>query len=292
MSVVSNAILLEPSDTLSFLLSSISNDNTQSTLRIISNESTAPMLFKVKTTRPLRYLVRPNQGIIQPGETALVIVVLQKKDCYELLSMNENERSLANDKFLVQSASVTASVASEMAAYDAKQQAVAITEAWNNMPKEKIASKKLRCAFTVEEVVVATEPQNATELSNSLLRTNLALSPSPSPKKQSQKQETSAEVASLRKKYDELVAFTVQLTAQRDNLVNELDDKKFQLKKVQDSVASDAAGLRQRKVPVVPSPHGSTEEHALSSAKVQPNFPLSYLAIVAIVAFILGQLYR
>ena len=47
------------------------------------------------------------------------------------------------------------------------------------------------------------------------------------------------------------MAFTVQLTAQRDSLVNDLDEKRFQLKQSQEAerLASSGAdsGLRQRK---------------------------------------------
>ena len=37
--------------------------------------------MQVKTTEPRRYLVRPNQGMVAPGETGPVNVDLITKEC-------------------------------------------------------------------------------------------------------------------------------------------------------------------------------------------------------------------
>lgn len=41
----------------------------------IKNYYEQPMLFKVKTTMPVNYLVRPNQGIIKPNQDASVKII-------------------------------------------------------------------------------------------------------------------------------------------------------------------------------------------------------------------------
>lgn len=43
----------------------------------MSNPTDKPIAFKVKTTAPKRYCVRPNNGIIVPGKTVSVAVMLQ-----------------------------------------------------------------------------------------------------------------------------------------------------------------------------------------------------------------------
>uniref|UniRef100_F7GG16 Vesicle-associated membrane protein-associated protein A n=1 Tax=Monodelphis domestica TaxID=13616 RepID=F7GG16_MONDO len=60
----------------------------------LRNPSDRKVCFKVKTTAPCRYCVRPNSGIIDPGLTVTVSVMLQPFD-YE-----PNEKS--KHKFMVQ----------------------------------------------------------------------------------------------------------------------------------------------------------------------------------------------
>ncbi|XP_056659813.1 vesicle-associated membrane protein-associated protein A-like [Monodelphis domestica] len=60
----------------------------------LRNPSDRKVCFKVKTTAPCRSCVRPNSGIIDPGLTVTVSVMLQPFD-YE-----PNEKS--DDKFMVQ----------------------------------------------------------------------------------------------------------------------------------------------------------------------------------------------
>lgn len=41
----------------------------------IKNVSDVPILYKVKTTMPVNYLVRPNQGIIKPNQDSSVKII-------------------------------------------------------------------------------------------------------------------------------------------------------------------------------------------------------------------------
>jgi len=68
----------------------------------IRNPNQTPVAFKVKTTAPKQYCVRPNSGRIQPGKEVGVTVLLQ--------AMKEQPPADAKcrDKFLVQSVAVTA----------------------------------------------------------------------------------------------------------------------------------------------------------------------------------------
>ncbi|KAF2847978.1 MSP domain-containing protein [Plenodomus tracheiphilus IPT5] len=71
------------------------------TLRL-KNPHSDPVAFKVKTTAPKQYCVRPNSGRIEPGEDVEVQILLQ--------AMKEDPAPDAKcrDKFLVQSVLVTA----------------------------------------------------------------------------------------------------------------------------------------------------------------------------------------
>lgn len=67
----------------------------------VTNHNAQPVAFKVKTTAPKLYCVRPNSGRIEPGETCEVAVLLQP--------MKEDPplNAKCKDKFLVQTTFIT-----------------------------------------------------------------------------------------------------------------------------------------------------------------------------------------
>ncbi|KAK5992198.1 Vesicle-associated membrane protein-associated protein scs2 [Cladobotryum mycophilum] len=67
----------------------------------IKNPTTSPLAFKVKTTAPKQYCVRPNAGRIEPGQDFDVSVLLQAMKADPPLDAK------CRDKFLVQSAPIT-----------------------------------------------------------------------------------------------------------------------------------------------------------------------------------------
>jgi len=70
------------------------------TLKIRNNNHT-PVAFKVKTTAPKQYCVRPNSGRIEPGKEVEVTVLLQA------MKQEPSLDTKCRDKFLVQSVAVT-----------------------------------------------------------------------------------------------------------------------------------------------------------------------------------------
>ncbi|EXJ55083.1 hypothetical protein A1O7_08008 [Cladophialophora yegresii CBS 114405] len=72
------------------------NHEVTETLKL-TNSNSQPVAFKVKTTAPKQYCVRPNSGMIQPNESVEVQVLLQ--------AMKEEPPldAKCRDKFLVQS---------------------------------------------------------------------------------------------------------------------------------------------------------------------------------------------
>ncbi|KAJ0394479.1 hypothetical protein P43SY_007396 [Pythium insidiosum] len=282
MEAPTQSVVLDPVESLAFQLQPQASPQAVLTIRNVSETRT--VAFKVKTTRPLRYLVRPNQGMLAPNTSASIMVILQQKDCDELMRLDPSERQLSNDKFLVQSLFVDESFYEMVKTKSAKEMADELTAMWANTDKRCLANKKLRCRFTQAGDVEsdATPPTPATPMgrSDSLDRfssnpsllagrgpnaaTNLdeitaprqrvtdldvstpeqltaalleepvhkpadsaAVNEAPSvispPSSGNGKDAALQEVAALRKKYDELVAFTVQLTAQRDALMGDLE---------------------------------------------------------------------
>ncbi|KAI9333057.1 PapD-like protein [Zopfochytrium polystomum] len=103
--------------------------------------------FKVKTTAPKQYCVRPNSGKVQPGGSTEVHVLLQPFKEDPPLDFK------CKDKFLIQSIKVPASVAG----LDGPEFAAQLTDLWTQAEQLKkaepdnaasiIQEKKLKCTF-------------------------------------------------------------------------------------------------------------------------------------------------
>ncbi|KAF7245120.1 Vesicle-associated membrane protein-associated protein A [Varanus komodoensis] len=92
----------------------------------LRNPSDRKVCFKVKTTAPRRYCVRPNSGIIDPGSSVTVSVMLQPFD------YDPNEKS--KHKFMVQTIFAPPNI-TDMEAV------------WKDAKPEELMDSKLRCVF-------------------------------------------------------------------------------------------------------------------------------------------------
>lgn len=196
--------------------------------------------FKVKTTQPRRYLVRPNQGIVAPGSSESVIILLVEKDKQMLLQsfdrLGQSALDHSKDKFLVQSCSVDEKFANS---FNSKKKEMA-----------KIAGDSMEATKAGKELAetltgmwnVASSGQDLPIFNKKLqVRHEVAINSSPSSKsaprggQEKPKYDTMSpeqmfkEITSLRRKYDELVVFSVNLTAERDILNNTLEQTKRDL---------------------------------------------------------------
>lgn len=184
--------------------------------------------FKVKTTQPRRYLVRPNQGIIAPNKSETVSILLVAKDKQSLLQSYDRLGASAlehsKDKFLVQSCIVSQDFSDQFMYSNDKNKDLsdALTSMWNNPSNSSnvaLQNKKLH----VKHVVVD-QPNSTTNVPVPTMTTAPHL-----PISSADSSSLAAEITSLRKKYDELVAFSVSLTAERDVLNNTLEQTKREL---------------------------------------------------------------
>ncbi|QLL31575.1 hypothetical protein HG536_0B04390 [Torulaspora globosa] len=103
----------------------------------ITNNSDQPIAFKVKTTAPKFYCVRPNAAVVAPGESVKVQVILLG------LAKEPAEDFKCRDKFLV----ITLP-----APYDLGEKSVA--EAWPELEaefKQKAVSKKIKVKYLLDQ---------------------------------------------------------------------------------------------------------------------------------------------
>lgn len=104
------------------------------------------LAFKVKTTAPKQFVVRPNSGRLSPGESVEVSIVLQARE-----SADFNRK----DKFLVQSIKVPL----QYQTLDDKSFNDKVGELWshaemikkNSPESEVVLEKKLRCLYSLTE---------------------------------------------------------------------------------------------------------------------------------------------
>ncbi|KAK4121329.1 VAMP-associated protein [Parathielavia appendiculata] len=96
----------------------------------IKNPNTAPVAFKVKTTAPKQYCVRPNSGRIEPGHEVEVSVLLQA------MKQEPPLDAKCRDKFLVQSVIITAD-----------KEFTNVSQIWDSVEKSAIQEKKIRVSW-------------------------------------------------------------------------------------------------------------------------------------------------
>ncbi|XP_014430207.1 vesicle-associated membrane protein-associated protein B/C isoform X2 [Pelodiscus sinensis] len=123
MAKVEQVLSLEPQHELKF--KGPFTDVVTTNLKL-GNPTDKNVCFKVKTTAPRRYCVRPNSGIIDAGTSINVSVMLQPFD------YDPNEKS--KHKFMVQSMFAPADT-SDMEAV------------WKEAKPEELMDSKLRCVF-------------------------------------------------------------------------------------------------------------------------------------------------
>lgn len=97
----------------------------------LKNPSDATICFKVKTTAPRRYCVRPNHGFIEPNKQIRIAIMLQPIE-------QESNAERSRHKFMVQSTVVR----------DGSQ---SVDDIWKLAQPEEIMDSKLKCVFQQSE---------------------------------------------------------------------------------------------------------------------------------------------
>ncbi|XP_034441028.1 vesicle-associated membrane protein-associated protein B-like isoform X2 [Hippoglossus hippoglossus] len=136
-------LLLEPPHELKFRgpFSDVVTTNLK-----LANPTDRNVCFKVKTTAPRRYCVRPNSGIIDAGTSINVSVMLQPFD------YDPNEKS--KHKFMVQSL---------LAPPDMTD----MEGVWKEAKPDELMDSKLRCVFELPLENEKTTPHNCRDISSS-----------------------------------------------------------------------------------------------------------------------------
>ncbi|KAJ9098278.1 hypothetical protein QFC21_004607 [Naganishia friedmannii] len=115
----------------------------------VHNPNSKPVAYKVKVTAPKSYVVKPNSGRIEPGETVTVQVILQPMK--EEPAINAKSR----DKFLLQSCII-----------NVEQEGRPLHDLWAEITdKSSIHEHKLRCVFLPGRDSIPEESNGAGDVS-------------------------------------------------------------------------------------------------------------------------------
>ncbi|XP_065827570.1 vesicle-associated membrane protein-associated protein B-like [Oscarella lobularis] len=245
----------------------------------LSNPTTKPINFKVKTTAPKQYCVRPNAGAVQPGGSVEVQVMLQPNDF--------DVTKAVRHKFMVQAV---------FAPSDGKES----EDLWKS---SAVHDTKLRCSFDVTGSDSPMPQQTTTAMTTTTTttpNTSLATDPTPpktvkdvpisSPSPVANAPNTNAKHTPLPSAFEAFQTATGK--SERDVQQKELQSKVETLKKINQELEKENSTLRQRKAEIRP---GAGETRTASVAAPSPaeegGLPTPVLVLLAlIIGLIIGKL--
>ncbi|PGH07898.1 hypothetical protein GX51_01608 [Blastomyces parvus] len=247
----------------------------------IENNNDEPVAFKVKTTAPKSYCVRPNSGRIGAGESIDVQVLLQAMK-------DDKSVGTSKDKFLVQSVAVSTD-----------KDFSNVSSIWQHVEqtsKSSIHEQKIKVEFlppkddaeppaTTETNGIASEeePPAYTSPNASKFDTPTAVRAAPP-------DATSLDAPKTESRHSPLAAVPPKEDTASDELKAKLAEARAQIEKLRDELADQ--GLRQRKISS--SAPGSTSSGLQQQQPPQPaelGVPLRVVAGLCFLSFLLAYLF-
>lgn len=249
----------------------------------IKNPNSTPIAFKVKTTAPKQYCVRPNAGRIEPGQDFNVSVLLQA------MKQDVSNDAKCRDKFLVQSAPITpdkefSSIASVLETtdkslvQDRKIRVNWLAPVGAGAPSAPLSTPSKRLSNGTPDTPDLTSrafssPSGNTETPSS--------APPPYDTKSNEHDDEPVDVKSAVSQASATVASTAQVTY--DELKQKLAQAEAQLVSLKDS------GLRQRKVPG--SNEKTVEQVAQQVKQTVEGVPVQIVALLCLLSFLLAYFF-
>ncbi|KAJ3314892.1 phosphatidylinositol-binding protein scs2 [Boothiomyces sp. JEL0838] len=240
----------------------------------ITNNNAEAIAFKVKTTAPKQFSVKPNGGRLEPGEKCEIMILLQIK---EGATFDAKRR----DKFLVQSIKLP------NLKLDEQQMITKIAELWTQAEQVRksvpdashvdiIAEKKLRCVYQMDEVQ---RPRAATMISDRVSVSNF-VDPEPV---SAQPLSTSSPIEKAEKQE--------KVDHSKDKEISDLKERISILQAACDGYKTELERvnlLRQRRADTSVPPTTTTAS-TLSKQRPKPQgLSLNVVAILCVLSFLFG----
>ncbi|OAQ61553.1 major sperm protein [Pochonia chlamydosporia 170] len=257
----------------------------------IRNTSSSPLAFKVKTTAPKQYCVRPNAGRIEPGNAFDVTVLLQA------MKQDPPLDARCRDKFLVQCAPITsdkdfASIASVLESADKAtlvERKIRVNWLAANGEAQGPSAPAASTPSKPSTVNGATETPDAPRtFSSPGGNANSTPLPAPPPYTSDDAAEDTDDKSERPKSAVSHAATTVSETAQMtyEELKNKLAQAEAQLLNLKDS------GLRQRNVKSAASDEKTRSGNTAQAVKQQPDgVSVQIVALLCLLSFLLAYFF-
>ncbi|PLN78867.1 MSP domain protein [Aspergillus taichungensis] len=254
----------------------------------LNNETPEAIVFKVKTTAPKHYCVRPNSGRIEPGKHVDVQVLLQA------MKDEPAEDAKCKDKFLVQTVSVTRDM-----------EFANVTSIFEKATKSAVQERKIRVNWLPEDASGAEEgtqtngihvpddeppaytSPNATYQTPAvgMAKSTTDTSPIPPPDfSDKPKREISTPQAS----HAQPTSARSPTGASTEELKSKLSDANSQIQRLKDRLADQ--GLRQRKI----GGEAESPNAPLAQRNAQPpvaGVPLQIVAGLCLLSFLIAYFF-
>ncbi|KAF2479835.1 PapD-like protein [Neohortaea acidophila] len=239
------------------------------TLRL-SNPNSDPVAFKVKTTAPKQYCVRPNSGRIESGQHVEVQVLLQ--------AMKEDlpPDAKCRDKFLVQSVAVKADNETN------------VSQIWSNIEqnaKSSIQEKKIRVIFLPADGDAAAGAGAAATASAA---TNGVKGHDEEPASYSSPNASTVTPQKSGAAEHMSTPGTSSIPTTQDDIKRQLEEAKAQISRLQGQVQE---GLRQRKPQEAAEKAVNSVQRSLQNAPAPGGVPVQIVAALCLLVFLIAWLF-
>lgn len=264
----------------------------------LKNPNTVPVAFKVKTTAPKQYCVRPNAGRIEAGQDFEVTVLLQA------FKQDPAPDVRCRDKFLVQSAPITAD-----------KEFASIATVLEGTEKGQLQERKIRVNWLPEDPQLDQGPSRPMAavtphkpiLSNgaedtpdaSRVYSSPGVSDEPAPSSQSPPpyvaEESTAEAEKVEEKTPVQNAIATVSTVATNTAQATYEELKSALAAAEAQIASfKESGLRQRNVKTAGSDDDKRPvlaETAQAVRQTVEGVPVQMVAILCFISFLLAYFF-
>ena len=284
-------ISVTPSDALVFRLKRDSESKV--TLRITNTSLDSCIAYKIKTTQPTWYIVKPSQHVIDVGNYKDIEISIVENESNRFLdqALTNTYEKLDKHRFLVQSRTISNEEYEKISTASEQQRLNEFVSLWDSTLNEPY-KLKLKVEFVYPESSTSSNSntqrqqaqiisKNAQIIEERLLKKKSAMIDGKADDLPTSEATTTAELVSLRRKFDSVVEYTVQLTAERDILVTQLEEKKRELARKKGAENSSSKEKNEKKV-----------EKNGNKKKNGPTISLLHMFVVAITMWFIGRFMR
>ncbi|CAI7615725.1 unnamed protein product [Penicillium manginii] len=252
----------------------------------LRNAGQDSVVFKVKTTAPKHYCVRPNSGRIEPGRAVEVQVLLQA------LKDEPATDAKCKDKFLVQSVAVTPDM-----------EHANVTSIFERSPKSAVVERKIRVTWLAADATLPESKGNDSVLDDEppaynspggnfetpapVAKKSEQLSPVPAPDFSEKPKSESPQPSEPATTFSNAKAAVASVIPSSDELKAQLADANAQIQRLKDRLADQ--GLRQRKTggDAKAAPAAMQQSHQQTESGV----PVQMVAGLCLISFLIAYFF-